>query len=248
MKKINFALVSDSIFIALCAFLISFTLIRFYVKSALAALFIAIIPTVFALCFAFAVMYRKRAAKILLSSDESEKKTLALHLSVSSDSYITDLFLQALDGAYIAGNRLEDGEKSYFFFFRLSPLTPDDVAYCIRRAGGKKGEIFCCNAGAEALSLAEEFSINIKQIGEVYELLRQKSLLPEKYTLGKIGKVSVWKKISSRFNRKLSPTLFLCGLSLLFFSFFTLYRIYYIVFGALLLTLSAACVLISGKR
>ena len=38
MKKINFALISDVFFFALCAFILSFTAIRFYFKNVATAL------------------------------------------------------------------------------------------------------------------------------------------------------------------------------------------------------------------
>lgn len=243
MKKINFALISDSIFVALCTFLFGFTLIRFYVKSAAFALVIAIAAALFFGALAFALMYRKRKKKLIFFMNSREKKTLTLHLSVCSEKYVSDLFQKALDGTYAVGNRLEDEENAYFFYYTISPLSPDDVANTIKCGTEKRKIIYCCIAGAEALNLAADFDVKIKQIGEVYELLKEKNLLPEKYACGKFKKQSVWKTIKKRFNRKLCPTLFYCGLSLLFFSFFTFYKIYYIVFGGLLLVLASISLL-----
>ena len=248
MKKINFALVSDSVFVALCTFLLGFTLLRFYLKSAVFALILSIAFALALGVFAFAMLYRKRAKILLVSADAREKKTLALHLSVSGEKYLSDLFLKALDGTYTVANRLEDENCAYFFCFTLSPLSPDDVAHCIKCGSEKRKIILCCAAGAEGEELAQEFSIEIRQIGEIYSLLKDKNLLPEKYACGEIKKISVWKKIAKRFNRKLCPTLFFCGLSLLFFSFFTYYRIYYIVCGGLLLALSAISLLFGEAK
>lgn len=239
MKKINFALISDSVFVALCTFLLGFTLIRFYLKSAVTALVLAIVFALLSGIAAFYVMYLKRAKKLLMTVNAREKKNLALHLSVSSENYVADLLCKALNAVPTAHNRLEDDENAYFFFFTLSPLSPDDVASCIKSGSEKHKNILCCTACAESDELAKDFNIQIKQISEVYELLKAQNLLPEKYVCGEIKKVSVWRKIKLRFNRRLCPSLFLCGLSLLFFSFFTFYRIYYIVCGGLLLTLSA---------
>lgn len=239
MRKINFALISDSLFVALCSFLLGFTLIRFYLKSAVVALVIAIVLSLLLGAIAFWAMYLKRIKKLLITMNAREKKTLALHLSVSSEKYVCNLLSKALDGTYTAANRIEDENNVYFFFFTLSPLSPDDVAHCVKCASEKRKIILCCAACEESAELAKEFNIEIKQIGEVYDLLQSKELLPEKYACGEIKKISVWRKIKNRFNRKLCPSLFFCGLSLLFFSFFTFYRIYYIVCGGLLLTLSA---------
>ena len=242
MKKINFALISDSVFVALCTFLLGFTLVRYFVKSAVFALIVSIIFALSFGCIAFVILYRKRAKKLMLSLDNEKKKTLSLHLSVCSEKYVLELFSKALE-CEILGSRLESDDTAYFLNFTLSPLSPDDVAKAIKFNTEKRKIILCCNAGAESENLANEFKINVKQIGEIYALLKDKNLLPEKYACGEIRKISVWKKIKNRFNRRLCPSLFFCGLSLLFFSFFTYFKIYYIVCGGLLLFLSAISLL-----
>ena len=248
MKKINFALISDSLFVTICAFLFGFTFVRFFTKSAALALALAIMIAVLLGGGTFFLLFKKRAKKILIYSHTREKKTLALHLSVSSEKYVFDLFLKALDGTYAVGNRIEDENCAYFFNFTLSPLSPDDVALAIKCGGEKSKVIFCCGAGAESEELAKEFGVEIRQIGEVYALLEGKNLLPEKYACGVLSKTNIWQKIASRFNRRLCPSLFLCGISLLFFSFFTHYRIYYIVCGGLLLSLSAVSLLFGKAK
>ncbi|MDE7380422.1 MAG: hypothetical protein K2N14_05145, partial [Clostridia bacterium] len=178
---------------------------------------------------------------------ECEKQPLALQLSVCSHSYVHDLFLMALEGAYFGFNRIEDDDYIYFFNFNLSPLSPDAIAEIIKVETDKKKCVFCCEASLSALSFAEDFNITILNIAHVYALLKDKNLLPEKYALGNAKKPNIFKRIKKRFNRKLCPPLFFCGLSLLFFSFFTYYPVYYVVFGGLLLILSAASILINAS-
>ncbi len=177
---------------------------------------------------------------------ESEKKSLSLHLSVCSHSQIKTLFLNALDGTYAAGNGLEDDETAYYFNFKMSPLSSDDVASVIRDDNPKKKKIFCNYIAPDALSLAEDFSIKVGPVGEIYATLKDKKLLPEKYALGEVKKKSFFKRVKLRFNRKLCPSLFFSGLTLLLFSFFTLYPVYYVVSGAILMALSAFSLLIGS--
>lgn len=247
MKRINFALVSDSLFCGICTFLVSFALIGYFVKPAI-ALATAVISAVAAILASFALMYAKRGKALLLYSDAAEKKTLALHLSVSGEKYITELFSKAFPRSRAVGNRLEDDDNAYFFFFTMSPLSPDDVAKCVKCRTDKAKTILCCAAGEESAALAGDFNITIRQIGEIYSLLKDGGLLPEKYACGNVRKVSAFKKISKRFNRRLCPSLFLCGLSLLFFSLFTYYRIYYIVCGGLLIALAAVSVMFGRAK
>lgn len=244
MKKINFALVSDVVFFTLCAFILCFTGVRFYTRNALTALIVAIGTALVCGLIAFYVLLAKRKKRLILSLSESEKKSLSLHLSVCGDEYLLNLFENALDGTYVRGKRLQDNENIYFFNFKMSPLSSDDVAAIIRSNSKKAKHIYCCDIAPAALSLAEDFSIKVVTVAEIYALLKDKGLLPEKYALGSVKKPNVFKRIKKRFNRKLCPPLFFSGLTLLFFSFFTFYPLYYIIFGGLLMALSAVSVLI----
>lgn len=244
MKKINFALISDVVFFSLCTFLISFTAVRYYLKSAVTALVIAVGGAVIAGVVAFFILLGKRRKKIISSLGESEKKSLALHLSVCAHSAVLTLFGNALEGIYIEDNRLNDEESIYFFHFKLSPVSPDDIAEIIKYPSKKKKQLYCCEASDAALSLAEDFGIRVTAIAEIYVLLKEERLLPEKYALGNVKKPNFLKRVKKRFNRKLCPALFLCGLSLLFFSFFTYYPIYYVIFGGILTAMAAVSVLI----
>ena len=245
MKKINFALISDALFFTLCAFILSFTAVRFYLKSALTALIIAIGCAAAVLIISLFALISRRKKRLLASIGESEKKSLSLHLSVCTPTNVKNLFKNAFDGTYIEGNRLQDEENIYFFNFKLSPLSADDIAAVIRDESEKKKHVYCCEISSAAQSLAEDFQITVKTIAHVYALLKDNNLLPEKYALGNVKKPNFFKKIKRRFNRKIAAPLFFCGLTLLFFSFFVSFPVYYTVVGGILLVLSAVSVLIS---
>lgn len=246
MKKVTFALISDALFFALCSFLISFTAIRYYTKKAALALVLSLAAALAVGVLCFLALYKKRSKKLAAMLGESEKKSLSLHLSVCSATYVKDLFLKALDGAYIQDNRIFDETYAYFFNFKMSPVSADDVAEIIKCDGDKSKCLYCCNVSPDALSLAKDFSIEVKTAGDVYVLLKDKGLLPEKYALGEVRKPNFLTRLKSRFSRKLCPSLFFGGITLMFFSFFTYYPVYYIVSGAILTALSAVC-LFFGK-
>lgn len=247
MKKINFALVSDTFFFTVCAFVISFTALRYFFKSAITALIISV-GIAATVCFVtLFLLISGRRAKLFKSYNEREKKSLGLHLSVSSQNYILDLFKKALDGTYTVGNHVEDKDFAYYFNFKLSPLTADDIARVIKGKGEKSKKIFCCLASAEASSLAEDFNVKTVDIAEVYMLLKEKNLLPEKYALGEVKRTGFFKKIKKCFNRKLCAPLFFSGLFLLFYSYFTFYPLLYIIFGGVLTILSAVCLFVPQK-
>ena len=243
MKRVNFALVSDVLFFALCTFLISFTSIRYYTKNPVLSLILSLLAASAVGLLCFGILYRKRSKRLAAMLGENEKKSLSLHLSVCSYDYIKNLFLKALDGTYDEGNHISDEERTYYFNFKMSPLSSDDIADVIKADSQKIKCLFCSRIAPDALSLAKDFSIEVQTVGDVYVMLKNKDLLPEKYALGEVKKPNFFTRVKSRFTRRLCPSLFFGGMTLLFFSFFTFYPVYYIVMGAILTALSAVSLL-----
>ncbi|MCI9407302.1 MAG: hypothetical protein HFK06_02990 [Clostridia bacterium] len=245
MRKINLPLVLDTIFAGLCAFLLFFTAIRYYTRSVYIALAFGICACLLFGCLSFIYISRKQNKKLLIARDEKQKKLLSLHLSLSSDEYICDLFQKCMTDAEIKGGKVFSEESAYFFEFKMQPITEDDVAKVIKYKCEENKVIYCCRISAEAAALAENFLIDIKQIDYVYSLLKEKDLLPEKYVYEGAKKISVWKRIKTRFSRKLCAPLFWSGLALLALSYFTFFPVYYIISGGIMLALSAITMVIN---
>ncbi|MDE5667801.1 MAG: hypothetical protein K2I29_06125, partial [Clostridia bacterium] len=236
MRRLNLPLVLDTVFAAVCAFLLFFTAIRFYTKSAVVGLVFGICAALLLGALAFLYISGKQNKSLLLSKNEKEKKLLSLHLSLSRDEYVLNLIKKSLgDEAKIRGKRVICGGVSYFFNFKMQPLTEDDVARVIKfRCDGEK-KIYCVKSSAEAAFLAGNFSIGIAGIDEVYEALKKCDLLPEKYVYEEPKKKSLFKRIKLRFTRKLCGPLFWSGAALLALSYFTFFPIYYIISGGIML-------------
>ena len=249
MRRINLPLILDTAFTALCAFLLFFTAIRYYTKNVYIALAFAVCAFLLFGCLSFLYISRKQNKKLLIARDEKQKKLLSLHLSLSSDEYICELFEKALTSdetpAEIKGGKVLCGDKVYFFYFTMQPISEDDVAKAIKYNWEQSKVIFCCKCSPEAAALAENFLIDVKQIDYIFPLLKEKDLLPEKYVYDGAKKISVWKRVKTRFSRKICAPLFWSGLALLALSYFTFFPIYYIVSGGIMLILSAVALVIN---
>lgn len=248
MRRINLPLLLDSLFAAICAFLLFFTAIRYYTRNAAIALTFAILAFLLfgALCF---VYIRARQGKKLLSArDEREKRLLSLHLSLSADNYVLNLFKNCLgEGSYMRGGKVISGDDTCFFNFKMSAITEDDVAKIIKFKGKscKNKKLYCTKISPEAAVLAKSFLIETVCIDEVYNLLKHNNLLPEKYLYEEIKKPAILKRIKATFSRKLCAPLFWSGAALLALSYFTFFPIYYIVSGGIMLVLSAVALAIN---
>lgn len=241
MRKINFAVLSDALFFTLCAFLVCFTLIRYFFKSVAVALIISALVAA-AVCLISLFLTLKRRQKLIATTvGDGERKLIAIHLSTLAPDKLKTLFLTALDGTYAVDNRIEDDENDYRFCFKLTPLTCDDIAEQIKNKSQKQLTLLCCTLAPEAISFAKDFSIKTLCIGEIYPLLKKKQLLPESYPFTPSVKKGAFSKVKRRFNRRLCPSLFFSGVFLLIYSFFCFYPVWYIVTGSVLTILSAVC-------
>lgn len=247
MRRLNLPLVLDTLFSAVCAFLLFFTAIRYYTKNAGVALAFAICAFLLSGALSFIYISKKQNKKLLISRDEKRKKLLALHLSLSSDGYILDLFKKCLEDEEntpeIKNGRIYSGGRVYFTDFKMQPLTEDDVAKVIKLKCEETKVIFCCRLSPEAAALAESFVIDVKNIDCVYGMLDKRKLLPDKYVYEGAQKINIFKRIKARFNRKICAPLFWSGAGLLALSYFTFFPIYYIVSGGVMLALSAVALI-----
>lgn len=248
MKRINLPLVADTVFAGLCGFLLFFTAVRYYTRNAALALFFGIAAMLLLGALGYLYISRKQNKKLLVSRDEKEKKLLALHLSLSSDAYIKKLLCSMLgEGAEISGKKVLLGETANFFDFKMQPLTEDDVARVIKNGFRGKKKIYCSAVSPQAAALAQNFSIGVVKIDEVYESLKEKRLLPEKYAYEEPPAPKFFQRVKARFKRKLAAPLFWSGAGLLVLSYFTFFPLYYIISGSVLLILSAVS-LVFGQR
>lgn len=241
MKRINLPLVFDSFFTAVCAFLLFYTAVRFYTKSAVWGLVFGICAFLLFGALAFLYIRKKQNKKLLLTRDEKDRKLLELHLSLLPDKDVAELFLNVLDGGSIQGKQVATDKSVYFFIFSLKQLSPDDIAGVIKFSTDKDKVVYCNSISAEAKELADNFAITYKTGDKIYLELKDKGALPEKFIFDGGKRPNAFKRIKARFNKKLTAPLFWSGLCLLAFSFFTFFPLYYIISGGLLLVLSAIC-------
>lgn len=245
MKRLNLPLVLDTLFAATCAFLLFFTAIRFYTKSAALGLVFGIVSALLFGALGFLYISSKQSKSLLISQDEKQKKLLSLHLALSSDEYVLNLFKSCLENAEICGKRVVSGDVAYFFIFKMQSISEDDIAHIIKYNVKESKTVYCVKISPEALILAENFDIKIKDINDVYELLKSKNALPEKYVYEGAKKQSVLKRIKLRFSKKLCAPLFWSGAALIGLSYIAIFPVYYIISGGIMLILSATALVVN---
>jgi len=218
MKKFVFSVYSDTVFVAFVAFLLSFALFRFYLRSFALSLALALVTALALSALAFLHMRRKSDKKLLKLSDEREISKLAFHLAMDTEENNLERLFAALfekdDKAQRADDSVVVGNEEYFFSFRLEPVRAD--------------------------KLAAAFGIRIMRAADVYLLYKETEQLPENYILAEKMKTGWKEKLKFRFQKRMYKGYLLAGAALLVFSLFTFFPVYYLVAGGILLSLAVA--------
>lgn len=235
MKRLNIPLVADSLLSAATAFLIAFTLTRFYTKNSALSLVLGIVLALSVGVLAY-LYIRHRHRKVLgISSSEKDLNNLKTHLCLIDELSRKKL----LNGIYVPSN--EDFTPTYFYNFKFSSLTVDDILPIIQSK--KEHKIILCNSlSSECKSTLKCLDIKFLELPDIFNLLKDKDKLPDNPIELKDPHISLVERIRTRFSRKIVMPLFFSGLSLVALSYFTFYPVYYIVVGGILLLLSQVAV------
>ncbi len=242
MKKIAFF--SDLIF----TFSISgiFTLVLFrYLKI---PLFLALLLAV--LCggltaLAVSCLTRLRKNKrIVKAKSEEEKQKLLLHLALLSDEEKTEFFKVALstpDDPLGRFGRLRLFSKTEFYFlkFSLTPLSADEIPNLARLKTGKNKVLLCAQIEEDALRLCSRLHIEVRTGEWVYDRLREKNALPERFLGDKSDAPNPPKRRRLWFAKRNAKRFLLGGGLILLLSRLSPFTYYYLAAGCILLCASA---------
>ena len=247
MKRFTFAVFADSLLAALCAFIIVFTLVRYY-HSAGAGLAAGIAAGLAAGAGAYLLkrrLRRKRQAHTIFRAGAAK---LAAHLAVSEPERALGLFAECFDECKLDGEYALANGKIYLCNFTLEPVRADALIPLLRMQTEYKKCLACGTAAPECAALAESYGIELVCAEGIYTMLEKRGKLPETYLCQPKGRARFAAKVRARFTRKLCLPAFWSGAALMFFSYFTYYPYYYIAFGTALLILCAAAAVFGGRK
>ena len=236
-----FPVIADTIFYAVCAFLLGFCALRFWgVSAPLAALDCALLALAVGTGVFFLERHSRRK-KYLSAKQRAECDALLMHLSLSPPEKKAELLVSALskEGRKTEreGSSLCVDGKAAELLFCMEPASADELARAIGRHGGDF-ILYCNRLSDTAESLLKRFPVEAMRGEEVYDLLRRTDSIP-KELLGSVGaKKSHREKLRAVFQKSSARPFFLSGTMLLIMSLFTLFPVYYLTTGSVLLLLS----------
>lgn len=246
MKKITLSLISDVLFFTLCAFCLSFIAVRYFF-SVTAAICAAVTLATIAGTLATFLLIKRREKVIESAVCDKDKKRLAVHLSTLPQDLLYGLFLKALNGRK-EGERIISNGNEYLLAFKPTPLNCDDIAACIKLKSSAHTTLLCCAVSDDGKDFASQLKLEIITISKIYDILKDSKLLPQSYPFELNKKQGFFKRIKGKLNRKKCPTLFLSGVVLAVYSYFSFYPAIYLFFGCGLIALAAICLFINAKN
>lgn len=130
--------------------------------------------------------------------------------------------------------------------FRFEKVTADELSPLVRAKEERKAAF----AGAftdEAKKLADSFGLRLVEAPEVYALVKESGCMPDPLIVPPVKKNGFLQKLRAGVRRKAWRGYAFAGISLLLFSLLTIFPVYYIVTGSILLA-AALLVRFFGKK
>ena len=145
----------------------------------------------------------------------------------------------------IIGNEIRTENAHTWVLFSFKDADADDLAPALRAEGENKC-VYACGFTDEAKKLAAAFGITLKDAGDAHALAKECGRLPEKLLAPPAAAGGLRKKLAFRVRREAWRGYLFSGSFLLVFSLMTVFPVYYIVTGGLLLA-AAVLVRLFGK-
>ena len=277
MKRFDLPLWSDTVFVFSAAFLLFFCIFRFYLNGLWAAALCAFAAGGAAGVLFFLFLRARRKKKHTSEGEKAEIGKLAFHLAMDSPEHNAELIAKCLTlehergerpqnenpqceavqaappaaevpepFAHIRGGRIDTENGSTYLKFQFEAVTADELSPVIRAEGEQK-TVLGASFTDEAQKLAAAFGVTLKDAAEVYTLVKESGCMPEALISPPEQKRGFRAKLAFRVRRSAWRGYLFSGAFLLLFSLFTIFPVYYVVSGGVLLAIAAA-VRFFGKK
>ncbi|MDE6274863.1 MAG: hypothetical protein K2L87_07460, partial [Clostridiales bacterium] len=234
MKKLDFPLIADSLFYAVCTWFSALCVLRYFKVSLGISIACA---TLFALAtgaLVFLFTYGRHKKRNLTKREKEEKEALMLHLALERPERVRAALLKALvadeKDAHCEGDELAlDGVRAVPMF-TMQPVSADSIAAQLREGAPF---VFLGNAlTPEAQKLLSSFGCKAICGDEIYELFTRTETTPCPLICSQLPRRTVKDKFVRSFKKTNARPFFVSGLLLMLMSLFAFFPVYYLVSGS----------------
>lgn len=245
MKKFDLPLWADSVFVFTVVGVLFLVCFRFTMPLGLAILCSLLAAASGSTLFYF--IYKRHRTKRHYSVAEKEKMAkLAFHLAIIPQKEKLAIVLQALTQKSILEEKpapiLQEqavlyNEKKYISQFLFEKITADMLAPYVC-AETDKIIFIALDYTAEAKKLANSFNLTLLDLPKLYDFLKKYNALPESFVQPPNTKQKFVQKLQQQLSKKVAKGYLFSGCFLLLFSLITIFPLYYIIFGSILLSIA----------
>lgn len=253
MKKIDLPLWSDTLFLFICCFLLSFCALRYFLRGLWLCLVLAAVIAVSCAILLHLLLRRRRQKRHAAEQEREKVAALAFHLALDSPAHNAARIAECLNAQddraapfrAVNGRAVSDC-ATVFPLFRFERVTADDLV-CVLRDASPHKTVWAGGFTDEARKLADTFELQLKDATQVYALLQDSGCLPETMLAPPTQKTDWRTKLRFRLRRESWRGYAFSGAFLLLFSLLTVFPLYYILSGGLLLSI-AVLIRFFGKK
>ncbi len=242
MRKINLSMLLDVVFYTVAAWFLCVGLLRYLRAATWVTMLSSALLALSAGGAVFCLLSVKNKRKLLTKAERERKEKLLLHLALEREEKIKDALLSAFEAdgkvARLADGGLTVDGETIIPLFTMQPLSADTVAGVLRTFGDEPFTLICNDLSPEAEKLLCSFGRKAVRGDEVFALFERTGKTPEKLICGGIPRLKLKEKARRAFSKKNARPFFTGGILLLIMSLFTLFPLYYLIAGSILLLAS----------
>ena len=252
MYKTLLTVAFDSLFCGVCSFFVCFCVANYFLPLKTALIIAVFVSALFSI-FCLITLKTKRQTAFFNKKEELLKRQLIDNLCFFpyqkqaeelSKAYRVNGERTEVFGGYFTTER-----EVVYANFTFRALDKEDIATIKRRADrGKKIVIYGNTFDSDALKTCHVLGITAKTGDDAFELFKSSGYYPKLEIEVDSARFDFKGFLKDAFSKKNAKSYFLSGISLLFLSFLTPFKIYYIAFGAFLIILSIIAKFITPKN
>ncbi len=262
MHNLKLSKILDILLTAMTLFILFFCWIRFYTKNLILSILIALLTTFLIVFLLFFHKHRKDRKKDITAKQKKLALDCATQFRFSSPQAVQSFFFNILKEKYKVtkkdlGLLIAYEDETLFFMpsFQKDIFTSDDLANiysCAKKYGATQLSICSTEFNVHSKNLAKAIKtlpIFLLDIYDTYgQIIAPSNRLPEKVVDTQRAKLTFKQVLSFAVSKERTKNYFLLGIVLIFSSFFVLFKVYYLVFGSLLLAMAALTRVLPHKQ
>lgn len=251
MSRFKFINILDTIFISVAIFLIVFAWLQFFIKNLILSLFASTIVAIAIIMLIRWVKTRKYNNHQNKLKNASNLICFKLAIQTMPNTKLCMLIKKLIPSKYIP--RINKGDIHYvkdnishtFTFYYSGQLDEAKLLDLIKTKPCTNLSIFCTSYSQDIKTIANAFknkNISLISLEQLYDIFNNKNISIDTSHIDiNKHKISIKEILKNSISRNKSKGYFISGLVLLFTSIIIPYKIYYVIFSSILLTLSLIC-------